>query len=303
MKKKALSVVVLGGLLLAGCSCEHAWQEATCAAPKTCVECGETEGEKAEHRFSAATCTEPAVCRECGEIKGEALDHYFLTATCAQPELCSRCGEERGEPLEHTEQFVGECPRCHRVENRDVVEELFLKLEEANVFLAIMKGNVSRDILGKKSMLQGSIPWALLEEDGVTTLQGVATWGNEQLLEVYSDSTLAGYAEVCSLYEEAAAMCEGYKELDELKARLETVLECAPLTVPAFSEDEYATYNVSLTQCDDALYEEALTKFAQLWAPFLLGEEAFYAAVDSYWAEAESVAESVGMEVGESWRE
>ena len=303
MKKKALCMMVLGGLLLAGCGHEHVWQEATCTAPKTCTECGETEGEAAEHKLSAATCTAPASCKKCCETVGEALEHDFLMATCAQPEFCSRCGEERGERLPHEEQFIGECPLCHRIENREVVEDIFSKLEEANVFLTLMKGNVARDIVGKKTMLQGGIPWGLLEEDGVTTLQGVAVWGNEQLLEVYSDSTLAGYLEVCRLYEEAAAMCEEYEGLAELKVCLDSVLACAPTAVPAFSEADFVQYNVLLTECEQAMIDEALTKFGEVWMPFLLGETTFYAAVDSYWAEAKNVADAVGMTVAENWQE
>ncbi|MBQ9768392.1 MAG: hypothetical protein IJW37_09850 [Lachnospiraceae bacterium] len=303
MKKKALCMMVLGGLLLAGCSHEHVWLEATCTAPATCAECGETEGKPTEHHLSAATCTAPATCRECGETTGEALEHDFLMATCAQAELCSRCGEENGEPLAHTEQFVGECPLCHRIENKELVEEIFSKLDEANIFLALTKGNVFRDIVGKKTMLQGGIPWGLLEEDGVTTLQGVAVWGNEQLREVYSDSTIAVYADICRLYEEAAELCGGYEGLEELQARLHTVVTCAPVNVPMFAEEDFAAYDALLTQCDQSLIDEALAKFGALWGPFLLGEEAFYEAVDSYWPEAVRVAESVGMTVAENWQE
>ncbi|MBQ9768395.1 MAG: hypothetical protein IJW37_09865 [Lachnospiraceae bacterium] len=106
MRKNVLGMMLLGGVLLAGCSCEHAWQE--------------------------ATCTTPATCEVCGTTEGEALTHDFMVATCAQPEVCGRCGEERGERLPHEEQFIGECDRCHEIQNRDVVETILSKLEEAN---------------------------------------------------------------------------------------------------------------------------------------------------------------------------
>lgn len=34
---------------LAGCGCQHQWEEATCTTPKTCTQCGETEGEALGH--------------------------------------------------------------------------------------------------------------------------------------------------------------------------------------------------------------------------------------------------------------
>lgn len=37
----------------------HEWKEATCAEPKTCAKCGETEGEALGHTWVEATCEEP----------------------------------------------------------------------------------------------------------------------------------------------------------------------------------------------------------------------------------------------------
>ena len=47
MKKFALLLiaVLMCALLLAACGCKHeTWKEADCETPKTCAECGETEG-------------------------------------------------------------------------------------------------------------------------------------------------------------------------------------------------------------------------------------------------------------------
>lgn len=43
---------------------EHVWQEATCTAPKTCTDCGATEGKPLGHNFM------PTVCTRCGMEAG-----------------------------------------------------------------------------------------------------------------------------------------------------------------------------------------------------------------------------------------
>lgn len=52
---------------------EHVWQEADCLTPKTCADCGETEGEPLGHKATEATHWAPSVCSACGEELGEAL--------------------------------------------------------------------------------------------------------------------------------------------------------------------------------------------------------------------------------------
>lgn len=88
--------------MLTGCGHEHTWSEATCTEPKTCSECGETEGEALGHTWVEATCAEAKHCSVCGETEGEPLAHTWVEATCAEPKHCSVCGETEGEPLEHT---------------------------------------------------------------------------------------------------------------------------------------------------------------------------------------------------------
>ena len=88
--------------MLAGCGHKHTWTEATCTEPKTCSECGETEGEALGHTWVQATCTEPKTCSECGETEGEALGHTWVQATCTEPKTCSECGKTDGEALGHT---------------------------------------------------------------------------------------------------------------------------------------------------------------------------------------------------------
>ena len=90
------------GFMLMGCGHEHTWMEATCTVPKTCSECGETEGEALGHTWVDATCAEPKTCSVCGETEGETLGHAWVDATCAEAKHCSVCGETEGNALEHT---------------------------------------------------------------------------------------------------------------------------------------------------------------------------------------------------------
>ena len=102
MKNKAVALFAacaLSCVLLAGCGHEHTWTEATCTEPKTCSECGKTEGEALGHDWTEATCAAPKTCTRCGETEGEALAHTLTEATFQSPAVCTVCGAEVGEPL------------------------------------------------------------------------------------------------------------------------------------------------------------------------------------------------------------
>lgn len=77
MKKAFALFLILSLFLLSGCGHEHSWQEATCTQPRTCSECGETEGEPLGHSPTEATVWEPSVCSVCGEVLGEKLAPAF----------------------------------------------------------------------------------------------------------------------------------------------------------------------------------------------------------------------------------
>lgn len=52
---------------------DHVWLDATCTAPRTCAECGETEGDPLGHDMLPATYYDPSICSVCGHIEGEPL--------------------------------------------------------------------------------------------------------------------------------------------------------------------------------------------------------------------------------------
>lgn len=98
-----LLIVVISILsLFTQCGHEHVWNDATCITPKTCSECGKTEGEALGHKWLEATCTQPKTCSICGITEGDTLEHTWLEATCSQPKTCSVCGITEGDALEHT---------------------------------------------------------------------------------------------------------------------------------------------------------------------------------------------------------
>jgi hypothetical protein len=104
--KKTLSLIVLVlvfALALSACGCKHeTWTDANCETPKTCADCGETEGAPLGHSWAAATCETPKTCETCAKTEGEALGHAWVDADCENPKTCSNCKLTEGEALGHT---------------------------------------------------------------------------------------------------------------------------------------------------------------------------------------------------------
>lgn len=122
MKKKILMLAsVVLCILLAGCQCKHEWVEADCITPKTCSQCGETEGEAMGHRWQDATCEAPQTCSRCGIAEGNKADHQYadwmLLDYNTMRRTCSNCALEETAPME-----------------RDLFAELYLKNTSWNYF-------------------------------------------------------------------------------------------------------------------------------------------------------------------------
>ena len=130
--KKRFIILVLAlccTAVLSGCFCKHAsWNDATCLAPRTCPDCGETEGEALGHVWMAATCEEPKTCEQCGETQGEAKGHDMTTATCTESEHCTRCDLVTAEALGHdwqeaTTEVPKTCATCSETEGERIVTD------------------------------------------------------------------------------------------------------------------------------------------------------------------------------------
>lgn len=101
---KNIRILIAGLLLcmlLAACGHQHVWLDATCQVPKTCADCGETEGIATEHVWKDATCQAPKTCADCGETEGVAGEHVWNAATCQTPKTCTVCGITEGTVLDH----------------------------------------------------------------------------------------------------------------------------------------------------------------------------------------------------------
>ena len=102
MKKKLtlIALVLVCALVLTACGCKHeTWNEADCENPKTCADCGETEGAALGHTWAAATCETAKTCERCGLTEGEALGHSWVDATTEAPKTCETCGLTEGERI------------------------------------------------------------------------------------------------------------------------------------------------------------------------------------------------------------
>lgn len=103
MKKGNLYVIIIIVVVfLSACGHTHTWKDATCTTPKTCTDCGETEGEPIGHAWKEATCTKPKTCTNCGKTEGEPVGHTWKEATCTTLKVCTVCGKTEGELAEHT---------------------------------------------------------------------------------------------------------------------------------------------------------------------------------------------------------
>lgn len=128
MKKliTAIAASAVLALCLAGCACEHVWEDADCTAPKTCSECGETEGEALGHEWEEASCYTPKTCAVCEEEEGEPAGCSFENGVCVGCGITDR--EEVEYSLSNYRTVLNDClndiPNC----------ELYLLTEGSNSY-------------------------------------------------------------------------------------------------------------------------------------------------------------------------
>lgn len=131
MKKRLtwIILVLVCALALSACGCKHeTWTEANCESPKTCAECGETEGAPLGHTWVAATCETAKTCETCGKVDGTALGHTWAEATCETAKTCSTCNLTEGEALGHSWQDATTdapktCATCALTEGERIITD------------------------------------------------------------------------------------------------------------------------------------------------------------------------------------
>lgn len=180
MKRYLCLMIMIFAAFLAGCSHEHQWADATCVEPKTCIECGETEGEALGHQWVEATCTEAKHCSRCGETEGVPLEHDWEEATCTEAKHCRICGYADGEPLGHdwadaTHEAPKTCKRCGETEGTVLLYDVpagFTKEYEFGEF-SKFNSNASENGLG------GTMIWLNGSYENVSTLDISADLGRK----------------------------------------------------------------------------------------------------------------------------
>lgn len=131
MKKRLMLIVLLlvCALALSACGCKHEiWNDANCETPKTCAECGETEGAPLGHSWLAATCETAKTCEVCGKTEGEVPGHAWVEADCENAKTCSTCGKTEGEALGHawidaTTETPKTCETCAKTEGDKITTD------------------------------------------------------------------------------------------------------------------------------------------------------------------------------------
>lgn len=113
MKNRFFAIVAVLSILfsLGACCLEHEWAPANCVSAKTCIKCGETEGEALGHKWNDASCTSPKTCSVCGKKEGDPIGHKTGEWVKADEALiggkeyckCSVCGEIIEERFEKKE--------------------------------------------------------------------------------------------------------------------------------------------------------------------------------------------------------
>lgn len=213
MKKNVYFIsVTLITFILSGCGHEHVYTDATCTTPKTCTECGETEGEVLGHKFLEATCETPEICERCGETKGTALGHNFIEATCETPQICDRCNFVGQNALGHTTE-VGKCDRCGLYQGEDIINSILEKLKYADSIteLGFMAQTSSNSV------------------DYNNLLIGIAYYESAKIE-----------------YESALELCGNYPDLATLKKDIENVISLLPLNVTENTKEALSVYGDDL---------------------------------------------------------
>ena len=87
-----------------------------------------------KHKFENAICTKPKTCSECGETEGDVAGHNPSIATCTESSICKDCGHIVSSPLGHTTSF-GRCERCNTVQGQEWIDKIEENFLSANYYI------------------------------------------------------------------------------------------------------------------------------------------------------------------------
>ncbi|MBQ6719502.1 MAG: hypothetical protein IJN20_04035 [Oscillospiraceae bacterium] len=218
--KKKLTVLILAlvcMLMLTGCFCKHEqWKDATCTDPKTCAECGETEGGALGHVWLAATCEAPKTCEVCGVTEGEAKGHDIVEASCTEAKHCTRCTMTEGEALGHqwldaTTEAPQTCSVCAATEGERIITDPRFTTNSVKTLLGKWKASVemSGEEMGLDVSVTGITLDVFMHFGNAGDLSFSALLSDE---DAFWDSIISVYVE--SMYDEFAAQGLNREEAD-----------------------------------------------------------------------------------------
>lgn len=217
--KKRITLIILAlvcMLVLSACGCAHeTWNEADCVNPRTCAECGETEGAPLGHTWAAATCETAKTCETCGEAEGEALGHSWVEADCETARTCANCNLTEGEALGHawqeaTTELPKTCATCAATEGERIITDVRFTTEAT----AEIQGKWSCEVPMTGEMMgvenfEGQLNCRLIMEmgnDGTLTMSFEAANEEEfsQAMITYLVDTMYAEFEASGIDKEAA---------------------------------------------------------------------------------------------------
>ena len=183
MKKRllVLMLALICVMLLSACGCKHeTWLDADCTTPKTCADCGETEGAPLGHSWLAATCENAKTCEICGEVTGETVGHKWTDAVCEMPKRCEFCGLKEGEALGHvwvdaTTEEPKTCESCGLTEGeRIITDERFTTAATADIQgVWFYDAHISSDTMyGEQDVIPDYVEFDI-------TMQYIVEFGND----------------------------------------------------------------------------------------------------------------------------
>lgn len=153
MKRKNIKILVLilGLIVITGCDLfhGHTYQGATCTKPKTCTECGYTEGEPLGHNYKEATCTEPKTCKTCGHTEGEMLGHSTdvgKCTTCNQYINLSLVTKDIAAEFNNVTTAINESTKYINQANYESLSDSYIKFTMAYNALVPTKANINKII-------------------------------------------------------------------------------------------------------------------------------------------------------------
>ena len=213
MKNKSIiGITILCCLVLTACGHKHTWIEANCTEPKTCAECGETEGKALGHSWADATCTEPKTCSVCGKTEGEALGHTEGDWAVVEEPTPDSCGIEEqrctvcGKTLKKNEHLYYYDISESEVKYYDEVLNIYNSLKaihgypESFELIGAVCSNEERIVINISykavSKTQKDYFWKLIDEDEIKN-----TFGQEHYIGIYAGGRMRASIEELDLEE------------------------------------------------------------------------------------------------------